>query len=138
MKQTSVRFRQPTPDEQRVLERLTVRPVQPHRVEHFEQFIVEHHYLKNAGGMVEHIRYVALHKGQWLALATWSAPAWHLKAGDTFIGWSEEQRRTRLPLLANNSRQQAITDHSNLIRRFMKLMPNAAFDMPPMLGQTSL
>jgi hypothetical protein len=72
----------------------------------------------------EHLRYVATYKGQWLALATWSAPALHLKPRDAFIGWIEEQRRIRLPLIANNSRLLVLPDchHPNLISRFMKRM----------------
>jgi hypothetical protein len=51
-------------------------------------------------------------------------PTWHLKARDAFIGWSDEQRRTRLPLLANNARLLVLPDchFPNLISRFMKLM----------------
>src|SRR5207244_9765745 len=69
-------------------------------------------------------RCVATHKGQWLGLATWSAAALHLKARDAFIGWTEEQRRTRLPLVVNNSRLLVLPQchYPNLISRFMKLM----------------
>ena len=72
----------------------------------------------------EHVRYVATYQGQWLALAAWCAPTWHLRARDAFIGWTDEQRRTRLPLLANNARLLVLPDgHApNLISRFMKLM----------------
>jgi hypothetical protein len=119
-----IRHRQPTVDEQQVLDHLTVRLVQPHEVERFDQLIVEHHYLKNAHAVGEHLRYVATHKGQWLGLATWSAGALHLKARDAFIGWTEEQRRTRLPLVVNNSRLLVLPQchYPNLISRFMKLM----------------
>jgi hypothetical protein len=67
---------------------------------------------------------VATHKGQWLGLATWSAAALHLKARDAFIGWTEEQRRTRLPLVVNNSRLLVLPQchYPNFISRFMKLM----------------
>ena len=101
-----------------------MRLVQPHEVERFDQLIVEHHYLKSAHAVGEHLRYVATHKGQWLGLATWSAAALHLKARDAFIGWTEEQRRTRLPLVVNNSRLLVLPQchYPNLISRFMKLM----------------
>jgi len=124
MQQNKIRHRQPTADEQHVLEHLTVRPVQPHEVERFDVLIIAHHYLKNARVVGEHIRYVATHQGQWLGLATWSAPALHLKARDVFIGWVEEQRRVRLPLLANNSRLLILPEchYPNLISRFMKRM----------------
>jgi hypothetical protein len=66
--------------------------------------MVAHHYLQSDRVVGEHLRYVVTYHGQWLALATWCAPALHLKARDAYIGWSEEQRRRRLALLANNAR----------------------------------
>ena len=118
------RFRQPTPDEQEILIHLTVRLVSTEEVERFDQLITQHHYLKNGHLVGEHLRYVAEYRGQWLALATWNAPALHLKARDHFIGWTDEQRRTRLPLLINNSRLLVLPacHCPNLISRFMKLM----------------
>lgn len=125
MKQKKVaRFRQPTPDEQEILIHLVVEPVPPDQVERFDQEVVQHHYLKNAQVVGQHLRYVATYRGQWLALATWGAAARHIKARDRFIGWGEEQRRTRLPLVANNSRLLVLPPGGcpNLISRFMKLM----------------
>ncbi len=120
----STRFRQPTPDEQEILIHLSARAVQPDEVERFDQLMAEHHYLKSGRLVGEHLRYVADYRGQWLALAAWSAPALHLKARDSFIGWTEEQRRRRLPLLVNNSRLLVLPPCQcpNLISRFMKLM----------------
>ncbi len=118
------RHRQPSADEQHVLEHLSVRPIEPHEQERCDQLIVQHHYLKSASLVGEHLRYVATYKGRWLVLAAWCAPVWHLKARDAFIGWEDEQRRTRLPLLANNARLLVLPDSHlpNLISRFMKLM----------------
>lgn len=121
----TARFRQPTPEEQDILAHLVVRLVRPEEVERFDQLIAQHHYLKNGHLVGEHLRYGAEYQGQWMALATWNAPALHLKARDAFIGWSEEQRRTRLPLLVNNSRLVVLLPPGqcpNLISRFMKLM----------------
>ena len=117
-------FRQPTPDEQEILIHLVVELVPPDQVERFDQEITQHHYLKNAQVVGEHLRYVAAYRGQWLALATWSAAALHIKPRDRCIGWSEEQRRTRLPLVVNNSRLLVLPPcHCpNLISRFMKVM----------------
>lgn len=117
-------FRAPTPDEQQVLIRLEVRPVRPEEVPRFDRLIAEHHYLKSAQLVGEQLRYVAVYRDQWLALAAWNAAALHLKARDAFIGWTEEQRRTRLPLLVNNSRLLVLPGCQcpNLISRFMKLM----------------
>jgi len=124
MKEKFARFRQPTPDEQEVLIGLIVRPVPAEQVEQFDQLLTEHHYLKSAQLVGEHLRYVAEYRGQWMALASWSAAALHIKPRDRFIGWKEEQRRTRLPLLVNNSRLLVlpVCQCPNLISRFMKLM----------------
>ena len=64
------------------------------------------------------------YKGRWLAVATWSGAAFHLKDRDQFIGWDFEQCRRRRPLLANNSRLLVLPEchYPNLISRFMKLM----------------
>jgi hypothetical protein len=120
----SARFQPPSPDEQQVLIHLEVRLVRPEQVARFDQLLTEHHYLRSAQLVGEHLRYVATYRGQWLALSAWNAPALHLKARDGFIGWTEEQRRTRLPLLVNNSRLLVLPGCQcpNLISRFMKLM----------------
>ena len=81
------------------------------------------HYLKNGPLVGEHLRYVGEYKDQWLVLASLSAAALHIKARDRFIGWTDEQRRTRLPLVINNSRLLIVPlECPNLISRFMKLM----------------
>ena len=124
MKANKTRHRQPTTDEQHVLEHLTVRLIEPHEVQRFDELILRHHYLKSAELVGEHLRYVATYQGCWLALAAWSAAALHLRARDAFIGWTDEQRRTRLPLIANNARLLVLPEchYPNLVSRFMKLM----------------
>src|SRR2546427_9796795 len=124
MKQKSARFRQPTPDEQEILIHLVVQAVPPDEAEQFDQLLAQHHYLKDARLVGQHLRYVADYRGQWLALAAWSAAALHIKARDSFIGWEEEQRRKRLPVVVNNSRLLVlpVCQCPNLISRFMKLM----------------
>jgi hypothetical protein len=89
-----------------------------------DRSIIQHHYLHNASLVGEHLRYAFIYKGQWLAVATWSAAAFHIKDRDQFIGWSAEQCRRRRALLANNSRLLVMPGchYPNLISRFMKLM----------------
>jgi len=124
MKRTAARFRQPTVDEQEILIHLEVQPVPPAEVERFDQLLAQYHYLKDAQLVGEPLRFVASYGGQWLALAAWSAAALHIKARDGFIGWTEEQRRARLPLVVNNSRLLVLPacQCPNLISRFMRLM----------------
>jgi hypothetical protein len=112
-------------DEQQILEHLHVRlATSPQDTARCDGLIVEHHYLHEATLVGEHLRYVATCRGQWLAVASWSGAAFHLKARDAFIGWDVEQCRRRRALLANNSRLLVLPDcHSpNLISRFMRLM----------------
>jgi hypothetical protein len=112
-------------DEQEILDHLQVRLLTlPKDTTRCDRLIGEHHYLHDATLVGEQLRYAATYKGRWLALATWSGAAFHLKDRDAFIGWNAEQCRRRRPLLANNSRLLVLPEcHSpNLISRFMKLM----------------
>lgn len=146
MDQPKVRFRRPTADEQTVLHGLTVRLLEcPEDRQRCDQLLTEHHYLKNAHLVGEHLRYALTWRGQWLAVATWSAAALHLKPRDRCIGWSEAQRRQRLPLVANNSRLYVAegAHYPNLVSRFMKLMLarlsddwQAAWGHPVVLAET--
>ena len=115
----------PTPGEQDILEHGEVLLVAcPDDEARCDELIVEHHYLHDATLVGEQLRYAFVYRNRWLAVATWSAAALHLKARDAFIGWTPEQCRVRRPLLANNTRLLVLPDcHSpNLISRFMKLM----------------
>ena len=112
-------------DEQHILENGHLQLLtSPEDIARCDQAIVQHHYLHNVTLVGEHLRYAFIYQGQWLAVATWSSAAFHLKDRDTFIGWTPEQCRRRLGLLANNSRLLVLPEHHtpNLISRFMKLM----------------
>jgi len=112
-------------DEQQILDHCYLRLLsEPEEILRCDQAIRDHHYLHNVTLMGEHLRYALICRGEWLAVATWSSAAFHLKDRDAFIGWSPEQCRRRLGLLANNSRLLVLPDHHspNLISRFMKFM----------------
>ena len=67
---------------------------------------------------------MAEYGGQWLALLGWSAAAYHIAARDQWIGWSDNQRRARLRLLANNARFCLLSgkgQYPNLASRAMAL-----------------
>jgi hypothetical protein len=125
MPKRKVTFRRPSADEQTVLRQMEVRLlVRPEDLKRCDHILVEHHYLHSAQLVGEQLRYAVVWQGRWLAVATWSAPALHLKARDAFIGWTEAQRRERLPLVVNNSRLYVLPEshYPNLVSRFMKLM----------------
>ena len=112
-------------DEQRILESGCVRLLtNDEDIKKCDEAIIEHHYLHSCTLVGEHLRYAFVYKGQWLAVATWSSSAFHLKDRDAFIGWSHEQCRRRRSLIANNSRLLVLPvgQCPNLISRFMKLM----------------
>lgn len=111
--------------DQAILINLRVHRLDPgEETERCDALITKHHYLRSATLVGEHMRYVATYKGEWLALASWSSAAFHLRDRDEFIGWNAEQCRRRLPLMTSNSRLLVLPgSHSpNLISRFMKLM----------------
>lgn len=98
------------PAEQAVLDQVRVRLITPDEQARWDDLITTRHYLKNATLVGEQLRYVVTDAhGQWLALLGWSAAAYHLKGRDTWIGWSDEQRRRRLHLLASNARFLLLT-----------------------------
>lgn len=80
--------------------RLILKEEQPR----YEELIDQQHYLKSKPLVGEQLRHVAEYNGQWLALISWNAGSYHLADRDEWIGWSDAQRRTRLPFIANNSR----------------------------------
>ena len=70
----------------------------------FRDLMDAHHYLGAVPGMGETVRYVAHHRGRWLALLVFSAPALKCGARDRWIGWEYGVQFGRLHLVTNNSR----------------------------------
>ena len=67
--------------------------------------LAKHHYLGNVRAVGEQLFYAILDgRGEWLGVLVFCAAARRLRARDRWIGWTEEQRRRRLPLLVNNCR----------------------------------
>jgi hypothetical protein len=92
------------PAEAAVVQRIEVRLVRPEEEGRWEELMIQHHYLKSARMVGEQLRYVVEYQGEWLALLGWAAASYHLKGRDGLIGWSDNQRRARLHLVANNAR----------------------------------
>jgi hypothetical protein len=70
----------------------------------FNEFIDRYHYLgyRRTGGA--QMRFFVHAKGEPVALLAFSAAAWRVAPRDEFIGWTEEQRKSRLHLIVDNSR----------------------------------
>ncbi|WP_168433638.1 ISAs1 family transposase [Pontiella sulfatireligans] len=113
----------PDSREQQILEGLEIRLTRKDEQDCYEQFIDEQHYLKSAQLVGEQLRYVVEYEGKWLALLSWNAGSYHLADRDKWIGWSDAQRRIRLPFVANNSRFLILEGKGcpNLASRAMKL-----------------
>jgi hypothetical protein len=97
-------LRLPEASEQKVLDELIVELIKPQDKPRWEQLVVEHHYLKSAVLVGEQLHYVARYGEQWMGLLGWSAPAFHLKARDAWVGWSGKQLPSRRHFAAQNSR----------------------------------
>lgn len=67
-------------------------------------YIDRYHYLgfTRLGGA--QLRYIVTSQGRLIAFLGFSAAAWKTKARDEFIGWTQEQKETKLHLIVNNSR----------------------------------
>ena len=98
---------QPLPEEREIL----FRTLQIERLDTTEQreraqaLLQEHHYLGGIQAVGEQMHYaVADAQGEWVAVLIFAAAALHLRPRDAWIGWSDEQRRRRLALVANNVR----------------------------------
>ena len=70
-----------------VLSEVAVDIVAAHDEARFHDLMQAHHYLGAVPGMGETMRYVAHHRGRWLALVVFSAPALKCAARDRWIGW---------------------------------------------------
>lgn len=69
------------------------------------QLLERYHYRGYNGAVGENVQYLATDaKGRELAVMVFGAAAWKVAARDQFIGWSVEQRRTLLRLVANQQR----------------------------------
>ena len=115
-------FRRPSASEQLVLEHLSSRLLsEPADSARCAALIVEHHYLHAAKLVGEHLRYAATDRGEWLAVVSFSAAAYHLRYRDQFIGRSPEQRRRRPPLVVNHARFLILpgAHYSNLASRLL-------------------
>lgn len=69
------------------------------------RLLAKHHYLGDVRAVGEQLCYAITDaRGAWLGVLVFCAASRRLRARDRWIGWSEEQRRRRLPLVVNNCR----------------------------------
>jgi len=69
------------------------------------RLLAKHHYLGDVRAVGEQLFYaLTAPAGDWLGVLVFCAASRRLRARDQWIGWTEEQRRRRLPLVVNNCR----------------------------------
>ena len=86
------------------LREVRVRAVRADEVPRWNDTLRQQHYLGFHKLCGCQLKQVAVQGQRWLALLGWQAAALHCGPRDRWIGWSPLQRRTRLFLLANQSR----------------------------------
>jgi len=78
--------------------------IDPEQEREWNKLVKKHHYLKEHRMVGESLRYVAKRNGKWIALLGWSSAAFHLRARDAWIGWTDLLRKSRRHLVACNAR----------------------------------
>jgi hypothetical protein len=69
------------------------------------RLLAKHHYLGDVRAVGEQLFYALTDPdADWLGVLVFCAASRRLRARDQWIGWSEEQRRRRLPLVVNHCR----------------------------------
>ena len=88
------------------------------------RLLAKHHYLGDVRAVGEQLFYALTDaRGDWLGVLVFCAAARRLRARDRWIGWTEEQRRRRLPLVVNHCRFLLLPDKTfpNLGSRSLRL-----------------
>jgi SRSO17 transposase len=70
----------------------------------WDYYVKNFHYLGYQKLLGHRLKYLALIQDHPVAALSWSAPALKITDRDRFIGWSDDQRKTHLDRIANNSR----------------------------------
>ena len=70
----------------------------------FGSLMEAHHYLAYTQPVGEHLKHLVYARGTPIACMAWSSAPGHLGPRDRFIGWSQEQRRAHIHLVAYNTR----------------------------------
>jgi len=116
--------RRPSEREQQLVNTVGVRPIRAQERARCMRLLERHHYLGALQPVGEQIIYVAVGpNGGWRAILVFCAAAKHLRHRDQWIGWTAEQRRRRLALVANNARFLILPGYAvpNMATRVLKL-----------------
>lgn len=123
------------------LREVAVEPVEPGDEGRYQRLMAAHHYLGALPKIGETMWYAAHLRGEWLALAGFTAAALKCAARDRWIGWDFRVQHDRQHLLANNSRFLVLPGPRtpNLASRVLALCARrAAADWPARFGHPLL
>jgi hypothetical protein len=70
----------------------------------FNSLIEHYHYLGYCQPVGEQLKYIVYAKDRLIACLAWSSAPRHIGARDRFIGWTKDDRKKNLPLIACNTR----------------------------------
>jgi hypothetical protein len=70
----------------------------------FNSLIEHHHYLGYCQPVGEQLKYIVYAKDRPIACLAWSSAPRHIGDRDRFIGWTKDDRKKNLPLIACNTR----------------------------------
>jgi hypothetical protein len=94
-----------TTDQQRLLDGIQIRLLPAEDLPRCQHLLDAHHYLGSLKPVGERLHYAVTDaQSDWLGVLVFCAAARRLRPRDQWIGWSEEQRRRRLPLVVSNTR----------------------------------
>jgi hypothetical protein len=113
------------PAEERLLDQVTVRLIDPEERQRYDALMEQEHYLGKDNAVGQVLRFVAEYQGAWVALLTFCSAALHLKPRDRFLHWLARQVSQRRHLIAQNSRFLILPTTGrwpNLASRVLKLV----------------
>lgn len=70
----------------------------------WRELVERYHYLGCRMPFGALLRYWVRSRDRELACLQWTSPAWKMQARDTWMGWSDEQRKRNLQWIVNNGR----------------------------------
>jgi len=83
---------------------LVVRPIVPGEEDEWDKLMAAHHYLGFQRLTGPSLKYVAILDDRWVGLVGWGAGVLKTAGRDRWIGWSAEQKMSRLKYIVNNQR----------------------------------
>ena len=86
------------------LSEVSVRPIRPAELPRWREAMARFHYLGDGRIIGESLRYVAEHRGRWVALLGWGAAVLKSRHREAWIGWDEKTKYRRLRFVASNVR----------------------------------